>query len=29
VTSVLFKPVTPPDLHRAVQNILGEHASHA
>ena len=29
VTSVLFKPVTPPELHRAVQSILAEHASHA
>ena len=29
VTSVLFKPVTPPEFHRAVQSVLGEHANHA
>ncbi|MEK7446701.1 MAG: response regulator [candidate division NC10 bacterium] len=29
VTSVLFKPVTPPEFHRAIQTVLGEHANRA
>jgi len=29
VSTILFKPVNPPQLHRAVQTTLAEHATRA